>query len=382
MRNLKRWNDIQGGTGVLNCVRCIVRSAVFVSLIILSLCLARSASALDPYAGNDPYWILLHEPAVTQELKLTSTQRKAYETLLDDLDLRFFPLRNKPQKEALAGASEIVAEGRNKLKTLLQPSQNKRLSEILLRKIGTSALLRDEVASRLRYTDPQRKRLKEIIDETQTSVSALEKELGEGKPREPIEKKFTGLKNDEHKKIQDVLKPEQRTAWKDCLGPTFELSRLGQPAFKAPELVDTGEWINSPPLKLEHLRGKVVVLHFYACGCINCIHNYPWYHEWHDRFEDKAVVLIGIHTPETASERESDNVRKKAAEAKFAFPVLIDGKNENWNAWGNSMWPSVYLIDKRGYLRHFWPGELKWGGNDGEKYMRERIEQLLAEPNP
>jgi hypothetical protein len=165
-----------------------VRAAVFVSLIILSLCLARSASALDPYAGNDPYWILLHEPAVTQELKLTSTQRKAYETLLDDLDLRFFLLRNKPQKEALAGASDIVAEGRDKLKTLLQPAQNKRLSEILLRKIGTSALLRDEVASRLRYTDPQRKRLKEIIDETQPSVSALEKELGEGKPREPIER--------------------------------------------------------------------------------------------------------------------------------------------------------------------------------------------------
>ena len=356
-----------------------MRGTVIWALVPLVLGWANAATALDPYAGNDPYWILLHEPSVVQELKLTATQRKSYQTLLDDLDLRFFPLRNKPQKEALAGASEIVAEAREKLKTLLQPAQARRLSEILLRKIGTPALLRDDVASRLQYTDSQRKLLNEIIDETRTAVSALEKELGEGKPREPLEKKFSELKNDEHQRIQDALKPEQRTAWRDSLGATFDLSKLGQPAFKVPELVDTGEWINSKPLKLEEVRGKVVVLHFYASGCINCIHNYPSYLEWHERYQGKAVTLLGIHTPETASEREPANVRQKAAEAKFAFPVLIDGKNENWNAWGNSMWPSVYVIDKRGYLRHFWPGELKWQGNDGEKYLRERIEQLLAE---
>ena len=84
-------------------------------------------------------------------------------------------------------------------------------------------------------------------------------------------------------------------------------------------------------------------------------------------------MLIGIHTPETASERESANVRRKAEAEKFAFPVLIDGDKQNWNAWGNAMWPSVYLIDKRGYVRQFWPGELKWQGNDGEKHMRDWI---------
>ena len=90
--------------------------------------------------------------------------------------------------------------------------------------------------------------------------------------------------------------------------------------------------------------------------------------------------MIAIHTPETSTERESSYVRKKAVDEQLAFPILIDGKNENWNAWGNSMWPSVYLIDKRGYLRDFWPGELKWQGNDGEKYMRDRIDELLADP--
>jgi len=90
--------------------------------------------------------------------------------------------------------------------------------------------------------------------------------------------------------------------------------------------------------------------------------------------------MIGIHTPETAAERDAAHVRQKAAEAELSFPILIDGKSENWNAWGNSIWPCVYVIDKQGYLRHFWAGELKWQGNDGEKFLRDRIEALLNEP--
>ena len=92
------------------------------------------------------------------------------------------------------------------------------------------------------------------------------------------------------------------------------------------------------------------------------------------------MVLIGIHTPETEKERDVEQVRRKAAEEKLSFPILIDGKSENWAAWGNSVWPCVYLIDKQGYLRDLWPGELKWNGRDGEKYMREKIDWLLSEP--
>jgi thiol-disulfide isomerase/thioredoxin len=359
-----------------------VRAATFWELAVIFLISVGSASAVDPYAGMDPYWILLHEPAVVAELKLTASQQPKYQGLLDDLDLRFFPLRNKSQKEALAGQGEIVADVREQLKTLLQPVQNKRLSEILLRRLGPPALLNDDVASRLKYSEAQREQLKKIQDETKTAVTALEKELADGKPRESLEKKFQELKTDEYKQLFDVLKPAQQAAWKASLGSNFDLSKLGQPAFKAPELIDTGEWINSPGLNLKSQRGKVVIVHFYASNCINCIRNYPWYNEWHDKFQNQPVVLVGIHTPETAGEREIASVRKKAAEAKFAFPVLIDGKNENWNAWGNSMWPSVYVLDQRGYLRYFWPGELKWQGNDGEKIMRQRIEQLLAKAKP
>ena len=125
----------------------------------------------------------------------------------------------------------------------------------------------------------------------------------------------------------------------------------------------------------------MVVVHFYAFGCINCIRNYPTYLDWHEKYRGKNVVILGIHTPETTAEEDSSAVKTKAEGAAFEFPVLIDNKKANWNAWGNSMWPSVYLVDKRGYLRYFWPGELMWQGSTGDEWMAARIEDLLAEPD-
>ncbi len=334
----------------------------------------------DPFAGGDPFWILLHEPVVADELQLTPTQRKSFRKLLDGLDLRSFPLRNQSAADAEAGMAKIYAEVTDQLKILLQPAQYRRLNEIVRWRIGIASLLRDDVAVRMRYSETQRKRIKEILDDTQTAVTAIEQQVNQGEPREPLQKKFDALKKEEQAQLTKLLKPEQRTTWKELLGKPFDVTKLGNAAFKAPELVDSHEWINSSPVALEKLRGKVVVIHFYACGCINCIHNYPWYHAWSDRYQDQDVVLIGIHTPETDTERDLTHVRKKAAAEKFTFPVLLDVQSENWKAWGNSMWPTVYVIDKRGYLRTFWSGELKWQGRDGEKYIREAIELLLAEP--
>jgi peroxiredoxin len=352
-----------------------------ISLGIACFC-SGQASAVDPYAGGDPYWILIHEPSVVAELKLSAKQQQAFQKVIDDLDLRFFPLRNKSREEASAGLKKLVEEAQQKLKELLQAKQQQRLTEIVLWQLSTAALLRDDVATRLKFSDTQRKLIRGIAEETQQDVAAIEKQVSEGKPREPLEKEFRELKTEEQKLMLALLKPEQRTGWKQLLGDAFDINQLGQPAFKAPELIDTKQWINTKqPLQLEKLRGKVVIVHFYACGCINCIHNYPSYRKWQEELP-KDVVMIGIHTPETDGERDLAHVRRKAADEKLAFPILIDVKSENWNAWGNSMWPSVYVIDKRGYLRNFWPGELKWQGSDGEKFLSERIEQLVAEPAP
>ena len=94
-------------------------------------------------------------------------------------------------------------------------------------------------------------------------------------------------------------------------------------------------------------------------------------------------MMIGVHTPETRQERDAAAVRQKMQESGLDFPVLLDDHKKNWQAWGNTMWPTVYLIDKRGYVRSWWLGELNWQDAGGEKIMRERIEKLLAEPvNP
>ncbi len=112
---------------------------------------------------------------------------------------------------------------------------------------------------------------------------------------------------------------------------------------------------------------------------MNCHRNYPWYRGWYQSFHDHGLVIIGVHTPETDAESVADSVRQQVLKAEFAFPNVIDNDKQIWNTWGNSMWPSVYLIDKQGYVRYWWYGELNWNGAKGEEIMRKHIEELLAE---
>ena len=337
--------------------------------------------AADPFWGADPAWSLLHEPAVARELALTPVQGQQFRGLLDELDAKFFPLRNKPNDEAAKAAAAILADAISRLESLLSEPQFRRLMEIQTRQQGTTALLRAGMTKRMNYKPQQKERLEKVISDTLAATRELEKRVANGEPREPLEKEYSELKRDELRTIAGILTPTQRSVWQKTLGRDFDLTTLGRPAFKAPELVDSGEWFNSTPLTTKSLVGKVVVVHFYAFGCSNCINNYPTYLEWQKRFRDKDLVILGIHTPETSAEQESAAVKAKAVDAGFLFPVLVDGTKANWNAWGNSMWPSVYLVDKRGYLRYFWPGELKWKGATGDQWMRERIEELLAEPS-
>ncbi len=337
--------------------------------------------AADPFWGADPTWSLLHEPAIEQELKLSPTQTQRFRALLDGLDAHFFPLRNQPRDKGGQQAGAILEEAATSLEALLTKAQVRRLAEIQVRLHGTGALLQDGLSKPLGYKPEQREQLTKVISETLTATRELEARASKGEPREPLEKQYADLKRDELQAVTEILTPAQQSIWRKAIGRDFDVTRLGRPIYKAPEIVDSGEWLNSEPLTLESLAGNVVVVHFYAFGCINCIRNYPTYLEWHEKFRDKKVVILGIHTPETNAEEDSSAVKAKAEGAALEFPVLIDNKKANWNAWGNSMWPSVYLIDKRGYLRYFWPGELKWEGATGDEWMGARIEELLAEPD-
>jgi peroxiredoxin len=148
---------------------------------------------------------------------------------------------------------------------------------------------------------------------------------------------------------------------------------------KAPELTQIDHWINSDGLKLAEQKGKVVVLHFWTFGCINCQHNLPYYNKWQADFSHDDVQIIGVHTPETSGEADPKTVATQAVKLKIKYPVAIDTDGATWKAYENRFWPSIYLIDKRGQIRYRWEGELEYQDAGGEKLVRAKIKELLAE---
>ncbi len=142
----------------------------------------------------------------------------------------------------------------------------------------------------------------------------------------------------------------------------------------APALTGITGWINSDPLTLASLRGKVVLVHFWTFGCINCIHVQPYVKAWYARYEAAGFVVIGVHTPELSFERDFGNVQEAVAKNGVRFPVAFDPAFATWNAYSNSYWPAFYFVDRTGTIRHVHFGE---GDYDGSEQV---IRELLAEP--
>ena len=140
-----------------------------------------------------------------------------------------------------------------------------------------------------------------------------------------------------------------------------------------PSLEGLGPWINSPPLTREQLRGKVVLIDFWTYSCINCLRTLPYLKAWNERYAKDGLVIIGVHAPEFAFERDPANVRKAVADLGIRYPVALDNRYVLWNALHNSYWPAHYFFDGQGRLRYHHHGE-------GEYDLSERvIRQLLAE---
>jgi thiol-disulfide isomerase/thioredoxin len=147
----------------------------------------------------------------------------------------------------------------------------------------------------------------------------------------------------------------------------------------APEFARSTKWLQSKPLTLASLRGRVVVVHFWTFGCINCIHNYPAYKAWQEKYAGKDVTIVGIHTPEFKHEADVDEILARAKKAGLKFPIAVDNDSQNWKSWKNRYWPTVYLIDRKGRVRYRWEGELGSATTKGERLMRQKIDELLAE---
>jgi len=141
----------------------------------------------------------------------------------------------------------------------------------------------------------------------------------------------------------------------------------------APPLAGATHWLNAAPLSLAELKGKVVLIDFWTYSCINCLRAIPFVRAWAEKYKDQGLVVIGIHAPEFAFERNVKNVERAIAKQKISYPVAVDNAYAIWRAYQNRYWPAHYFIDAQGRIRHQQFGE-------GHYEQSERvIQQLLAE---
>ena len=151
-----------------------------------------------------------------------------------------------------------------------------------------------------------------------------------------------------------------------------EEERLGD-FGPAPDFDRIDLWLNSEPLRMDALRGKVVLIDFWTYSCINCLRTLPHVRAWDEAYRDDGLVIVGVHTPEFAFERDADNVRRAVRELGVSYPVALDNSYGTWTAWQNRYWPAKYFVDRDGRLRYAHFGE--GGYEESERVLR----RLLAE---
>lgn len=312
-------------------------------------------------AAVTPLVLLLRDDRVRTELQLNSRQIAAVNAALADVQDQLWHVRDLHDPATDAGRGRVYDHLRKAVTSTCENSQIDRLDGLLLHAVGWRGIRLEQFQSKLNLSAKQLSRIAQLL---------------EPPPNAPADSTLTPA---QLKSLEAVLQPPQQRTVAQILGPQFDLSQLPTRHCPAPEFAQISTWINTDPLRFADLRGKVVAVHFWAFGCINCIRNIPHYESWFQKYRGRDLVIVGIHTPETSAEREIDAVRSKVAENKMQYPIAIDGSGATWTAYANAWWPSVYLIDKRGYVRYWWYGELNWKDAKGEEIMRRRIDALLAE---
>ena len=142
---------------------------------------------------------------------------------------------------------------------------------------------------------------------------------------------------------------------------------------QAPEFIGISSWLDSSPLTLKQLRGKVVWIDFWTYSCINCIRTLPDVREFYARYHQAGLEIIGVHSPEFNFEKNINNIKAAVKRYRLPYPIAVDNVMGTWNAYHNNSWPHVYLIDKNGYIAFDLSGE----GGDAD--IQTQLRKLLAE---
>lgn len=216
-----------------------------------------------PVAGMaDAYLVLIRDPLVHKELRLSDQQRRAVAALTDELDMTLWTLRNQPAERSGAGFRDLTAKAEARMEPILSRAQAKRLAQIRLSVAGLQVLLRDDIVAKLKLSGDQRTRIETALKEGSAAGDAARPSAngrtaaGKSKPSP----------NDSSTRIAAILTREQLATARELLGPAINGSQLGYVKFKAPEIEGKDGWINSDPLTMSQLKGKVVALHFWTFG--------------------------------------------------------------------------------------------------------------------
>jgi cytochrome c biogenesis protein CcdA/thiol-disulfide isomerase/thioredoxin len=145
----------------------------------------------------------------------------------------------------------------------------------------------------------------------------------------------------------------------------------------APELEGIVEWVNSDPLSVRQLRGRVVLVDFWTYSCINCLRTLPHLKAWDRAYRDDGLTIVGVHAPEFAFERVPDNVRAAVRKLEIRYPVALDNDFATWTAYANEYWPAKYLIDRKGRVRYFHFGEGEY--DETEQLIRRYLGETVGD---
>ena len=162
---------------------------------------------------------------------------------------------------------------------------------------------------------------------------------------------------------------------------TITRLQIDKSQFKlAPELTKIAGFVNSEPITLADLRGKVVLVDFWTYSCINCIRTIPYLNTWYEKYADNGLVIVGVHTPEFEFEKDYNNVRAAAEKSDIRYPIAQDNEKETWKAYENRYWPRKYLIDPEGYVRYDHIGEGAYAETEKviQSLLAERTEYIAA----
>ena len=148
---------------------------------------------------------------------------------------------------------------------------------------------------------------------------------------------------------------------------------------RAPEVIPGGQWLNSAPLHLADLKGKVVILNIWVYSCVNCHNSLPTLRAWYAKYKGQGLEIVGVHTPEFESDKPLASVAASLKRDGVTWPVVQDNQNATWNAYHNSYWPAFYLIDRKGVIREVHAGEISSRYPDAIPGLEATLKKLLAE---